>query len=151
MNRRSRFCLFLCNMCDGTSIIKVTECFLILTLSTDHLNIGDNIAITSTGYPQRYLPSLLETWLFTSESGFSVTFIFFETEQGSDSVTIANGLDNVGVPIAFSGNIDANSSYIFSSDKTLNVTFSTNSNVEHRGFKALISGINISSVREYIL
>lgn len=121
------------------------------SLISDHLKVGENITIKSTGFPSRYFSSLLETWLFTSESGFLVKFTFFETEQGADIVTITNGPNNVSVtPITFSGNIDPNSSYIFSSDNRLNVTFATNFGIEYRGFHAVIIGFNMSSVRKYI-
>lgn len=105
----------------------------------------------STGFPDQYRNNQNDIWLFSSESGFSVSFTSFDTEKGYDFVSIRNGPDNNNVfrTVKLSGrDIDFNDVYIFD-QIFLSVTFRSDFSAVGRGFQMVIVAINTSSTCKY--
>lgn len=103
------------------------------------------------GFPGNYENDQSERWQFTSENGFFVNFIFFETES-YDNVIISIGPDNetfTGITILNGDDVDISGTYVFT-ETVLTITFDSDSSVVFRGFQAEIEGApDASSISKY--
>jgi hypothetical protein len=107
--------------------------------SGDYTLTANNGTFTATTADE-YLPDMAAGWLISPGNGehISLYFDFLDTEAAVDVLKVYDGADTLSPFLAeFSGYLANNDTVLVSSGKKLYVSFSSDSQTQERGFKAI--------------